>query len=298
MSKKTKTVAKVKALGAEERPAFDVEAPELPQWVKDEALTSGGYPYDKKLKREDYEDDLRSLQIELLKLQNWARETGARVVIFVDGRDAAGKGSTIKRFMEHLNPRHARHIALTKPSEAEQGQWYFQRHIAQMPTAGDIVLFERSWYNRAGVEPVMGFCTPEQTQRFLAEAPQVEAMLMRDGIYFFKFWLSIGRATQLKRFHDRRHDPLKMWKLSDIDLAAIGKWDAYSEAAEEMFRRTHTPDSPWTVVRANEKRRTRLNMLRAVLAKVPYARKDEAVVEAPDPLLVGAGPAFFSMPRA
>jgi polyphosphate kinase 2 len=294
MNKKNKHAGKMKPAQA----GFDLDNPELPDWVKDEALTSGGYPYEKKLKREEYEEDLRLLQIELLKLQNWAREAGARVVIFVDGRDAAGKGSSIKRFMEHLKPRHAKHVALTKPTEAEQGQWYFQRHLAYMPTSGDLALFERSWYNRAGVEPVMGFCTPEQTQHFLAEAPQMEAALIRDGIYFFKFWLSIGRATQLKRFHDRRHDPLKMWKLSDIDLAAIGKWDAYSKAAEEMFRRSHTSDSPWTVVRANDKRRTRLNMLRAVLAKVPYDKKDTKVVGSPDPLLVGAGPAFFTMPRA
>jgi polyphosphate kinase 2 len=298
MSKKGKIAMKAKAANGKTRSDFDVDHPKLPQWVDDQALTSGGYPYDKKLKRDDYDEELRLLQIELLKLQYWTRDTGARVVIFVDGRDAAGKGSSIKRFMEHLNPRHAKHVALTKPTEAESGQWYFQRHLAHMPTAGDIVLFERSWYNRAGVEPVMGFCTPEETQQFLAEAPKVEALLIRDGMYFFKFWLSIGRATQLKRFHDRRHDPLKTWKLSDIDLAAIGKWDAYSEAAEEMFRRTHTPDSPWTVVRANDKRRTRLNMLRAVLAKVPYANKDETVVGMPDPLLVGAGPAFFTMPRA
>jgi polyphosphate kinase len=294
MNKKNKHGGKAKPADT----GFDLDRPELPDWVKDEALTSGGFPYDKKLKRDEYDDDLRLLQIELLKLQTWARDSGARVVIFVDGRDAAGKGSSIKRFMQHLNPRHAKHVALSKPTEAEQGQWYFQRHIAHMPTAGDLVLFERSWYNRAGVEPVMGFCTPEQTQHFLAEAPQVEAALIRDGMYFFKFWLSIGRATQLKRFHDRRHDPLKTWKLSEIDLAAIGKWDAYSEAAEEMFRRSHTPDSPWTVVRANDKRRTRLNMLRTVLAKVPYAKKDADVVKAPDPLLVGTGPAFFTMPRA
>ncbi len=279
-------------------PEFDLDVPELPEWIDEQALTAGGYPYDKKLKREKYEEELRLLQIELLKLQYWALETGARIVLFVDGRDAAGKGGTIKRLMEHLNPRHANHIALLKPTETERGQWYFQRHIAHMPTAGQIVVFERSWYNRAGVETVMDFCTPEQTTQFLREAPQVEAALIRDGIYFFKFWLSIGRATQLKRFHDRRHDPLKQWKLSPIDLAAIGKWNDYSDAAETMFRETHIPESPWTVVRANDKRRTRLNVMRAVLAKIPYAGKDEAVVREPDPKLVGAGPSFFIMPRA
>ncbi len=278
--------------------AFDLDDPKLPAWVEEQGLTSGGYPYDKKLKKEEYETDLELLQIELVKLQNWARESGARIVAFVEGRDGAGKGSSIKRVLQHLNPRHAFHIALAQPTEAERGQWYFQRHIAVMPTAGDIALFDRSWYNRAGVEPVMGFCTPEQTQHFLREAPGVEAMLIRDGIYFFKFWLSIGRATQLKRLHARRHHPLKRWKLSEIDLAAIGKWDAYSEAAEMMFRRTHTADSPWTVIRANDKRRTRLNMIRAVLAKIPYAQKDARVVRQPDPQLVGAGPAFFTMPRA
>jgi polyphosphate kinase 2 len=298
MKKNARATKSKKENRSEKAPAFDLEAPELPEWVDDQALTAGGYPYDKKLKRDEYEEDLRLLQVELLKLQNWARDTGARVVLFVDGRDAAGKGGTIKRLMEHLNPRHAKHVALSKPNEIEQGQWYFQRHIAQMPTQGDIVMFERSWYNRAGVETVMGFATPEQTTQFLREAPQVEAALIRDGIYFFKFWLSIGRATQLKRFHERRHDLLKQWKLSPIDLAAIGKWNTYSEAAETMFRETHTTDSPWTVVRANDKRRTRLNVMRAVLARIPYDGKDEAIVRKPDPKLVGAGPAFFVMPRA
>lgn len=307
MSKKSSNAAKAKGptvkssatakLTAKEQAVFDLDAPVLPDWVEETALTSGGYPYDKKLKREPYEDDLRLLQIELLKMQNWMREAGARVLILVEGRDAAGKGSSIKRLMEHLNPRHAKHVALSKPTEAERGQWYFQRHLAHLPTAGDLALFERSWYNRAGVEPVMGFCTPEETQHFLREAPRIESTLIRDGMYFFKFWLSIGRATQLKRFHSRRHDPLKQWKLTEIDLAAIGKWDAYSDAAEEMFARTHTDDSPWTVIRANDKRRTRLEMLRTVLHGIPYAGKDAAAVHAPDPLLVGAGPEFFTMPR-
>jgi polyphosphate kinase 2 len=293
--------SKTQARGAKSKPErwaeFDIAAPELPDWVKNGALTSGGYPYDAKLKRAEYDRDLRLLQIELLKLQNWARESGGRIVALVEGRDAAGKGSSIKRFMAHLNPRHAKHVALTKPSDAERGQWYFQRYLTHMPAAGDVALFERSWYNRAGVEPVMGFCTPEQTAHFLREAPGVEAALIRDGIYFFKFWLSIGRVTQLKRFHSRRHDPLKQWKLTDIDLAAIGKWDAYSDAAEEMFRQTHTAESPWTVIRANDKRRTRLEIIRAVLHQIPYAGKDAGIVRAPDPALVGAGPEFFTMPR-
>jgi polyphosphate kinase len=312
MNKKIRSAAKAKAPGArtpdirtistktpdaDSKSAFDLEAPDLPDWVQEKALISGGYPYDRKLKRKAYDRDLRLLQIELLKLQNWAREAAARIVVLVEGRDAAGKGSSIKRFMAHLNPRHAKHVALSKPTEAERDQWYFQRYLAHLPTAGDLALFERSWYNRAGVERVMGFCTPEQTQHFLREAPGLEAALIRDGMYFFKFWLSIGRATQLARLHSRRHDPLKRWKLTEIDLAAIGKWDAYSDAAEDMFRRTHTKESPWMVIRANDKRRTRLEMLRAVLDKIPYEGKDGTIVHAPDPLLVGAGPEFFAMPR-
>jgi len=296
MNRKPQKINKTKAaVGAAPR-SFHLDTPNLPAWVEDGALTSGGYPYHARFPRADYERELRLLQIELLKLQSWARQTGERVVALFEGRDAAGKGSTIKRFMQHLNPRHAKHVALAKPSETERGQWYFQRYLAHLPTAGDIVLYERSWYNRAGVEPVMGFCTPQETQRFLQEAPQVEATLIRDGIRFFKFWLTIGRETQLQRFHSRRHDPLKRWKLSEIDIAAIGKWDAYSQAATQMFEHTHTLQTPWTVIRANDKRRTRLNAIRTVLAAIPYADKDDSVVAAPDAKIVGAGPQFFAMP--
>ncbi len=272
---------------------FSLDDPILPDFIAARALASGGYPYDSRMKRKAYERELRALQIELLKLQAWVRKTGHRIVILFEGRDAAGKGGTIKRFMQHLNPRHAKAVALPKPTEAERGQWYFQRYVPHLPTAGDMTLFDRSWYNRAGVEPVMGFCTPEQTKKFLAEAPEFEAMLVRDGVRLFKFWLTIGREMQLKRFHARRHDPLKQWKLSSVDLAAIGKWDAYTAAREAMFRRTHTELAPWTVIRANDKRRARLNAIRHVLVSLPYEGKDETVVGEPDPKIVGNSPDFL-----
>jgi polyphosphate kinase 2 len=272
---------------------FDLDDPDLPAAVEDQAMTSGRYPYDKRMGRKKYEKELRLLQIELLKLQYWVRDADERIVILFEGRDAAGKGGTIKRFMQHLNPRHARAVALSKPTEAECGQWFFQRYIPHLPTAGDIVLFDRSWYNRAGVERVMGFCTEQQVGKFFEEAPDFEAMLVRDGIRLFKFWLTIGRPMQIRRFHRRRHDPLKQWKLSEIDLAAIPKWDAYTEAKEDLFRHTHTDAAPWTVVRANDKRRTRLNAIRHVLSAIDYANKDPDVVSKPDPKLVGSGDAFF-----
>ena len=272
---------------------FDLDDPELPAEIDSQAMLSGDYPYDDRMKRKSYETELRLLQIELLKLQRWVRAEGERIVVVFEGRDAAGKGGTIKRFMEHLNPRHARAIALAKPTEAERGQWYFQRYVAHLPTAGDMVLFDRSWYNRAGVERVMEFCTRPQLKKFLAETPDVEAMMERDGIRLFKFWLTIGRAMQLKRFHARRHDPLKQWKLSSIDLAAIAKWDDYTAAKEDIFHHTHTDAAPWTVIRANDKRRTRLNAIRHVLSVLDYAEKDAKVVAKPDPKIIGAGGDFF-----
>lgn len=274
---------------------FDMNDPELPKSIREAAITSGGYPYDKRLRRKTYEKELLLLQVELLKLQTWIREKGERLVILFEGRDAAGKGSTIKRFMAHLNPRHARAIALPKPTEIERGQWYFQRYIAHLPTRGDMVLFDRSWYNRAGVERVMGFCTPAETAKFLRDAPEFEAGLIRDGIRLYKFWLTIGREMQIKRLHDRRHNPLKRWKLSEIDLAALSKWDAYTEARDDLFRYTHTDVTPWWVVRANDKRRARLNCIRKVLSEFDYTDKDEKVVGAPDPLILGSGPEFFRM---
>jgi polyphosphate kinase 2 len=280
---------------AEKRPGapFRLEDPALPEAIAASALASGDYPYGERMKRKAYEAELRLLQIELLKLQSHARATGERLVVLFEGRDAAGKGSTIKRFMQHLNPRHARAVALAKPDETERRQWYFQRYVKELPAAGDMVLFDRSWYNRAGVERVMGFCTPGDVTKFLRDAPAFEEGLVRDGFRLVKFWLTIGREMQLKRFHDRRHDPLKTWKLSDVDLAAIDKWDEYGAAKEEMFQYTHNLDTPWTVIRANDKRRTRLNAIRNVLALFDYKGKDAAVAKAADPLIVGSGPDFF-----
>jgi polyphosphate kinase 2 len=272
---------------------FVLDDPEFPDWAKANVLTSGGYPYKKRLSRKDYENELEALQIELAKLQLHAQTQGLRLVAAFEGRDAAGKGSTIKRFMEHLNPRHARSVALTKPTEAERGQWYFQRYVTHMPTSGDIVLFDRSWYNRAGVERVMGFCDEEQLASFLREAPQFESMLVREGIVFFKFFLTIGRETQLKRIHERAHSPLKRWKLSDLDLAAITKWDAYTAAKEDMFRFTHTSTCPWTVIRANDQRRARINAIRVVLNAIDYANKDPSVIAEPDPNIVGNDQTFL-----
>lgn len=274
--------------------AFDLENPEFPEPLDQLAFQSGGYPYPSRTPRKAYEKDLRLLQIELLKLQRWARGRGERIVIVFEGRDAAGKGGTIKRFMAHLNPRHARVVALSKPTETERGQWYFQRYIAHLPTAGDMVLFDRSWYNRAGVEPVMGFCSPEQVNRFLAEAPAFESSLVRDGVRLFKFWLTLGQAMQLKRFHARRHDPLKSWKLSKIDLASLSKWEDYTAARDAMFDHTHTKIAPWTVIRSNDKRRARLNVIRHILSSIDYAEKDVKVACEPDSKIAGSDDRFFA----
>ena len=275
---------------------FDIDNPKLPVAIEEAALGSGGYPYEKTLKRDDFEHDLHLLQIELVKLQVHAGKAGDRVVVVFEGRDAAGKGSCIGRFREHLNPRTARIVALTKPTETERGQWYFQRYAAELPTAGEIVLFDRSWYNRAGVEQVMGFASDDQVADFLREAPEFEGMLVRDGIRFFKIYLDIGREMQLVRFHERRHDPLKRWKITDMDLAAMERWDAYTHAKEEMFRFTHTAVAPWTVVLANDQRRARLAAIRLVLSAIDYEGKDVEAVGTPDPKIVGQGPEFFQRP--
>ncbi|MFN3868680.1 MAG: polyphosphate kinase 2 [Hyphomicrobiaceae bacterium] len=267
---------------------FDLDNPKLPAGFEDKALAAGGYPYSKKMNREKYETELRALQIELLKLQYHIRATGTRLVIVFEGRDSAGKGGCISRFMQHLNPRHARAVALSKPTETERGQWYFQRYIPHLPTAGDIVLFDRSWYNRAGVERVMGFCTPDQLADFLRDAPGFENLLVQDGMRLFKMYLTIGRETQLLRFHERRHDPLKQWKLTDIDRAAIDKFDAYTQAQCDMFRFTHTATAPWTVVRANDQRRARLEVIRHVLLAFEYDGKDAAVVGTADAKIIGS----------
>ena len=273
---------------------FSLDDEKFPKDLEEAAMTSGGYPYDKRMKREAFDNELLALQTELVKLQTHNIKTRGRVLIVYEGRDGAGKGSCIKAFTEHLNPRNTRAVALTKPTETERGQLYFQRYAAQLPTAGEIVLFDRSWYNRAGVERVMGFCTPDQLATFLREAPEFEGLLVRDGIRFFKFYLSMGREMQLKRFHQRRHDPLKQWKLSDVDLAALNKWDAYSEAQVEMFRFTHTAIAPWLVIRANDQRRARLESIRAVLLAIDYEGRDLKAIGKPDPLIAGAGPEFFT----
>ena len=273
--------------------AFDIEAEKLAPIIDDNALKSGGYPYGKKIKTKVYEKELLALQVELIKLQIHVRKMGQRVVVLFEGRDTAGKGGCIKRIMEYLNPRHARSVALAKPTETERGQWYFQRYVEHLPSRGEIVLFDRSWYNRAGVERVMGFCTKEELADFLREAPQFEGILVRDGIKLFKIFLTIGREMQLKRFHARKHNPLKQWKLSPVDLAAIPKWEDYSEAKNDTFRFTHTETAPWTVVRANDQRRGRLNVIRHILTNLDYEGKDLSVARAPDPKLVGSGAAFF-----
>ena len=272
---------------------FDINAETLPREIEEAALRSGGYPYDKKLKREPYEEDLQALQIELVKMQAHLQGTGGRLLILFEGRDSAGKGGCIASILEFLNPRYAHSIALTKPTETERGQWYFQRYLAHVPSSGNIVLFDRSWYNRAGVERVMGFATADQVANFLREAPELEEMLVRDGIRLFKFYLTIGREMQLKRFHERRHNPLKQWKLSDIDMAALAKWDEYTAAQHEMFRFTHTPTCPWTVIRANDQRRARLEAMRSILTSVDYEGRNTNLIGKPDPKIVGAGPEFF-----
>lgn len=257
----------------------------------DTALASdwreGGYPYKNLLSRRSYEKQKYKLQVELLKLQAWAKETGQRVVIIFEGRDAAGKGGAIKRFMEHLNPRGARVVALEKPSEVERGQWYFQRYVSELPTAGEIVLFDRSWYNRAGVERVMGFCSNDEYLEFMREAPEFEKHLVRSGIHLIKFWFSVSRKEQRRRFKEREVHPLKQWKLSPIDLASLEKWDDYTKAKEAMFFHTDTAESPWTVVKSDCKKRARLNAMRYVLHKLPYKNKSLDAIGAVDPLLVG-----------
>jgi polyphosphate kinase len=251
------------------------------------------YPYNVRLGRKRYEAAKRGLQIELLKLQRHIKTTGGRLVIVFEGRDAAGKGGTIKRFTENLNPRGARVVALEKPTEREQTEWYLQRYIAHLPAAGEIVMFDRSWYNRAGVERVMGFCKPDECMEFLREAPEFERMLARDGIKLIKFWFSVSRSEQLRRFVDRQLDPVKRWKLSPIDLASLDKWDEYTEAKETMFFFTDIADAPWTVVKSNDKKRARLEAMRYVLSGVPYEGKDDSAIGRPDPLIVGPAPLLY-----
>jgi polyphosphate kinase 2 len=247
----------------------------------------GDYPYRHKMSRRHYETQKYRLQVELLKMQAWVRETGQRVVILFEGRDAAGKGGAIKRFMEHLNPRGARVVALEKPSEAERGQWYFQRYIQHLPTRGEIVMFDRSWYNRAGVERVMDFCTPAEYDEFMRQVPEFERHLVNSGIRLFKFWFSVSRTEQRRRFDERKLHPLKQWKLSPVDLASLDKWEAYTQAKEAMFAHTDTADAPWIVIRSDCKKRARLNAMRHVLNRIAYANRDEKSIGLPDPLIVG-----------
>jgi polyphosphate kinase 2 len=253
----------------------------------------GGYPYKNLLSRKNYERQKYRLQVELLKLQAWVKESGQRVVVLFEGRDAAGKGGTIRRFMEHLNPRGARVVALEKPTEEERGQWYFQRYVEHLPTAGEITLFDRSWYNRAGVERVMGFCTDAEYREFLRQAPEFERMLVRQGIHVFKFWFSVSRREQRRRFRERQVHPLKQWKLSPIDLASLDKWEDYTLSKEAMFFHTDTADAPWIVIKSDCKKRARLNALRYLLHKLPYKTKDTEQIGAVDALLVGRAQVVF-----
>jgi polyphosphate kinase len=251
------------------------------------AFQNGHYPYRNRLGRREYERTKAQLQAELLKVQLWAQESGEKFVLLFEGRDAAGKGGTIKRFTEHLNPRFARVVALNKPSDEERGQWYFQRYIRHLPTNGEMVFYDRSWYNRAGVERVMNFCNPADYLEFMREAPELERMLVRSGIRLYKYWFSVTQAEQRTRFISRETDPLKQWKLSPIDKASLDKWDDYTEAKEAMFFYTDTADAPWTVIKSNDKKRARLNCMRHFLASLDYPDKDVDLVGTPDPLIVG-----------
>ncbi len=251
------------------------------------AFESGKYPYRSRLSRSSYEAEKAALQAELLKVQLWAQDTGQKFVMLFEGRDAAGKGGTIKRFTEHLNPRTARVVALNKPTDVERGQWYYQRYIEHLPTAGEIVLYDRSWYNRAGVERVMGFCEPGEYLEFMRQTPDFERMLTRSGIRLYKYWFSVTQAEQKRRFASRETDPLKQWKLSPIDKASLNKWDDYTEAKEAMFFYTDTADAPWTIVKSDDKKRARLNCMKHFLSTLDYPGKDHSIATAPDPLIVG-----------
>ncbi|HRK19173.1 MAG TPA: polyphosphate kinase 2 [Hyphomicrobiaceae bacterium] len=249
---------------------------------------TGEYPYVTRISTREYEAHKAELQIELLKVQEWVKTTGQKIVILFEGRDGAGKGGTIKRFTEHLNPRGARVVALEKPSEREKTQWYFQRYIEKLPAGGEIVFFDRSWYNRAGVERVMGFCSPNEYLEFMRQTPELERMLVRSGILLFKYWFSVTREEQLRRFESRKTEPLKMWKLSPIDRQSLDKWDDYTEAKEAMFFHTDTADAPWTIIKSDDKKRARLNCMKHFLSELDYPNRDEKVVGRPDPLIVGS----------
>ncbi|MBM3562213.1 MAG: polyphosphate kinase 2 [Alphaproteobacteria bacterium] len=252
------------------------------------AFESGEFPYKTRLSEKVYLRHMALLQVELLKAQNWVKETGQRIVMLFEGRDAAGKGGTIKRFMEHLNPRGARVVALEKPSERERTQWYFQRYIQYLPADSEIVFFDRSWYNRAGVERVMNFCTPNEYLDFMRQCPELERMFVSSGVRLYKYWFSVTREEQQRRFRSRMNDPLKQWKLSPIDRASMNKWDDYTEAKEAMFFFTDTADAPWIVIKSDDKKRARLNCMQHFLSSLDYPNKDAGVVHGPDPLIVGS----------
>ena len=252
------------------------------------AFETGEYPYKTKLNEKAYLKQMSGLQAELLKAQAWIKETGQKIVVLFEGRDAAGKGGTIKRFMEHLNPRGARVVALEKPTDRERSLWYFQRYVEHLPSGGEMVFFDRSWYNRAGVERVMGFCTANDYLEFMRDCPDMERMMVRSGIRLYKYWFSVTKEEQAKRFASREHDPLKQWKLSPIDKASLNKWDEYTEAKEAMFFFTDTADAPWTIIKSDDKKRARLNCMRHFLQTLPYPNKDRSLLEQPDPLIVGS----------
>ena len=298
-SKKRDNALQVQADIATTGESFDAEGPHGPELrhqlakmrrdpdaIKELFLT-GKYPYHTKIPTRDYERRKEALQVELLKVQRWVKETGQKIVVLFEGRDAAGKGGTIKRFMEHLNPRGARVVALEKPSEHERGEWYFQRYIKHLPTEGEIVLFDRSWYNRAGVERVMEFCNPEEYLEFMRQTPELERMMVRSGIKLFKYWFSVTKEEQLNRFNVRKNDPLKQWKLSPIDRASLDKWDEYTEAKEAMFFYTDTADAPWTIIKSSDKKRARIACMQHFLDSLKYPKKNKRVVRNPDPLIVG-----------
>ena len=262
-----------------------------------EVFRSGAYPYKTRIKTAVYEKHKEELQVELLKVQNWVKLTGQRIVVLFEGRDAAGKGGTIKRFMEHLNPRTARTVALEKPTEKELGQWYFQRYIKHLPTRGEMVFFDRSWYNRAGVERVMGFCDSLEYLEFMRQVPELERMLVRSGIRLFKYWFSVTKVEQERRFMSRERDPLKQWKLSPIDTMSRDKWDDYTEAKEAMYFYTDTADAPWTIIKSDDKKRARLNCMQHFLSRLDYPDKNSHAVHGPDPLIVGTPSQVFEKDR-
>lgn len=296
-TKTAKTVTKRRAkpdnLSEEEHKSHALIRHELLEKKGRSAPLPKNYPYKKRMSRAKYEIRKQELQIELLKVQNWVKDTGQRILCIFEGRDAAGKGGTIKRFTEHLNPRGSRVVALEKPTEEERGQWYFQRYTEQLPTRGEIVFFDRSWYNRAGVERVMGFCSPAEYMEFMRQVPEFERMLVRSGILIYKFWFSVSREEQRRRFLSRQNDPLKHWKLSPIDLESLDLWDDYSEAKEAMFFNTHTADCPWMVVRSDDKKRARLNCMRHFLSGLDYPDSDTEVNLLPDPRIVGPADTFY-----